>query len=200
MSRMSVTQRRELLLAAAVRVAVRDGVAELTTRAVAVEAGMPQSAFHYCFRSKDELLAEVVAMASDRLTAIAAPIIDPRASLLDQFVSALEQRWQALMEAPGTQLSLYELTIYAVRTPGLEALTVEQYAAYAAAAERFLDHLAWKCGVVWTVEITPLAQLFVATIDGLGLSSIADTTTSFPRAALNILAAQLVSLTEPAPA
>lgn len=45
--RLAIAQRRELLLAAAWRVMIKDGVAAATTRAICAEAGMPQSSFHY---------------------------------------------------------------------------------------------------------------------------------------------------------
>jgi len=46
-------------------------VAAATTRAVTAEAGMTQSRFHYCFRSKAELLHEVVeTMVSNQVTSV----------------------------------------------------------------------------------------------------------------------------------
>ena len=59
MARMSAGDRRELLVAAAIRVMTRDGVAKATTRAIASEAEMPLGVFHYAFRSKQELMTMV---------------------------------------------------------------------------------------------------------------------------------------------
>ena len=59
MTRMSAAERREQLVAAAIRVMTRDGVVRATTRAIASEAGMPLGVFHYAFRSKAELMAVV---------------------------------------------------------------------------------------------------------------------------------------------
>jgi len=69
-----VDERRRELVEAALRVMARDGVAAATTRAVTAEAGMTQSRFHYCFRSKAELLHEVVeTMVSNQVTSVLDP-------------------------------------------------------------------------------------------------------------------------------
>ena len=60
MARVSADVRRERLVEAAIRVMVRDGVAKATTRSIVAEADMPLGAFHYCFRSKEELLENVI--------------------------------------------------------------------------------------------------------------------------------------------
>ena len=59
MARVSAEERRRQLVAAAFRVIGRDGFAGVTTRRVCAEAGAPLAAFHYCFASKQELLAEL---------------------------------------------------------------------------------------------------------------------------------------------
>ena len=60
MPHIAVDERRQLLVEAAIRVMARDGVAKATTRAIAAEAGMALAAFHYSFRSKQELLENVL--------------------------------------------------------------------------------------------------------------------------------------------
>ena len=52
------TQRREIFAAAALRVIMRDGIAGLTVRAVAKEAGFTTGALTHYFHSKDQLLIE----------------------------------------------------------------------------------------------------------------------------------------------
>jgi AcrR family transcriptional regulator len=51
-------ERREIFAAAALRVIVRDGMAGLTVRAVAAEAGYTTGALTHYFHSKDQLLIE----------------------------------------------------------------------------------------------------------------------------------------------
>ena len=52
------TKRREIFAAAALRVIMRDGIAGLTVRAVAKEAGFTTGALTHYFHSKDQLLIE----------------------------------------------------------------------------------------------------------------------------------------------
>lgn len=51
-------ERREIFAAAALRVITRDGIAGLTVRAVAAEAGFTTGALTHYFHSKDQLLIE----------------------------------------------------------------------------------------------------------------------------------------------
>jgi len=57
MARVSAESRREYLIQALVRVVARDGIEGATTRQIAKEAEMTLAALHYCFESKEELLA-----------------------------------------------------------------------------------------------------------------------------------------------
>ena len=57
MKRMSPEQRREAIVAAALRVAVRKGLASTTVRDVAAEMGTSSGLIHHYFESMDEVLA-----------------------------------------------------------------------------------------------------------------------------------------------
>src|SRR6266568_4623341 len=65
MARIAAKDRREALIAAAIRVMVREGVTKTTTRKIVQEAGMNLGAFHYCFTSREELLQEVITRITD---------------------------------------------------------------------------------------------------------------------------------------
>ena len=79
MARVPVGERRALLVAAAHRVLLRDGLGAATTRAICAEADMPQGTFHYCFGSRDELLAEVAGSLVPAEMSAATAAIDGRA-------------------------------------------------------------------------------------------------------------------------
>jgi len=68
---------RSAILAAARRVAARDGARDLSLRGVAAEAGFAPAALYGYFRNKDELL---LALAADDLTALARAMRDAPAS------------------------------------------------------------------------------------------------------------------------
>ena len=69
----SRAQSRSAILAAARRVAARDGARDLSLRGVAAEAGFAPAALYGYFRNKDELL---LALAADDLTALARAMRD----------------------------------------------------------------------------------------------------------------------------
>ncbi|SIR81994.1 TetR/AcrR family transcriptional regulator [Williamsia sterculiae] len=60
LTRLSMTERREQLVACALRLAYRSGIGAVTVRAVADEAGVSFGIVHYCFESKDELVTAMI--------------------------------------------------------------------------------------------------------------------------------------------
>ena len=61
MARLSYAERRALLVRAALRLIDSDGVHAATTRAIVAEARMSLASFHYAFRSRDEMIRELIA-------------------------------------------------------------------------------------------------------------------------------------------
>ncbi|WP_460436468.1 TetR/AcrR family transcriptional regulator [Angustibacter speluncae] len=184
---MSADERRERLLDAAVRLMTRDGVAAATTRAVAAEAGMRVSTFHYCFASRDEMIALVVQRlsASERLSVDEAlgPGKDLRATMAD----AAEGFLQHLVAHPGHEQVLFELNHLALRSPGLEHLAAAQYAMYHEAAAWVLQQVADLSGSAWAVPVPDLARLVVTVTDGVTTTWLADRDTGAARATLTTL-------------
>ncbi|QXC46273.1 TetR/AcrR family transcriptional regulator [Rhodococcus qingshengii] len=198
MSRLAVAERRDLLLTAAARVIARDGMVDLTTRAIAAEAGMSQGAFHYCFRSKDELLADLITSTAAHLIDVSVASIEILDSFEETLGAALRGLWETIVDPPEKQLALYELTVYALRNPGLRDLPAKQYVGYFSAAERFLEVIADRTGVEWSISTTVLARLLVAVVDGLGLNWLADRDRDAAYAVLDAFTQQLVAVALPA--
>lgn len=190
MSRLAVADRRALLLAAASRIIARDGIAEMTTRAIANEAGMPQGAFHYCFRSKDELLVELIRATIDDLITRSSAAVTTSTDLYETIRMSLRGLWQNVVDPADKQLALYELTTYALRNPDL-ALAEAQYHGYTLAATRFLETVAERTLIEWTVPVPTLARLLVSVVDGLGLNWLADRDDDAAHAVLDTFARQL---------
>src|SRR5882757_371226 len=113
-ARLAVAERRRMLLAAAARVMARDGIAQTTTRAITEEAGMPRGSFHYCFRSKDELLRELITVVVGDMVQAARDAPGERGDLLQRLRTGLRALWGSVTEHPDEQLVLYELTTYAL--------------------------------------------------------------------------------------
>lgn len=184
---MSADERRERLLDAAVRLMTRDGVAAATTRAVAAEAGMRVSTFHYCFTSRDEMIALVVQRlsASERLSVGEA--IGPGKDLRATMADAAEGFLQHLVAHPGHEQVLFELNHLALRSPGLEHLAAAQYAMYHEAAASVLRQVADLSGSTWAVPVHELARLVVTVTDGVTTTWLADRDTGAARATLTTL-------------
>ncbi|WP_420752959.1 TetR/AcrR family transcriptional regulator [Rhodococcus sp. O3] len=191
MGRLAVADRRALLLAAASRIIARDGIAEMTTRAIANEAGMPQGAFHYCFRSKDELLVELMRATVDDLVTRSSAAVTMSGDLYETIRISLRGLWENVVDPADKQLALYELTTYAMRNRDLAALAESQYHGYTLAATGFLEAVAESTHIDWTVPVPTLARLLVSVVDGLGLNWLADRDDNAAHAVLDTFARQL---------
>ncbi|MFG2825329.1 TetR/AcrR family transcriptional regulator [Kitasatospora sp. NPDC048365] len=197
MNRRSADERREELIEAAIRVMIRDGVAKATTRAVVAEAGLPLGAFHYCFRSKEELLQSVVEriMARSLVPALGAVTA---AGPPEQVVrTALHAYWDRIRQSPDEQLLTYELTQYALRQPGLTDLARRQYQHYLSTVRTSLEALAQLADVEWTVPLPVLTRYGMGMLDGLTLTWLIDRDEELTAAALDEYARYLVSVARP---
>ncbi|HEY0475536.1 MAG TPA: TetR family transcriptional regulator, partial [Kribbella sp.] len=65
MPRVPANERRAELVQAAIQVATREGLAATTTRRIARELDISVGIVHYCFRSKEELLHEVIRVIAE---------------------------------------------------------------------------------------------------------------------------------------
>ena len=219
MPRMSADARRAELLQAALRVMSRDGVAAGTTRAIVAEAGMPLATFHYCFRSRNELLRDLITLVTtmERDAAAAAMAAGDEGDDAtagggtsgtgatphdhDHFRETLRQGLRGyiglLTENPGHELFLFELNHYALRTPELRDLAIEQYRRYYDTATQLLVTAAEVGGMRWTVELPVLARLVVTLTDGATTTWLADRDTEATLAALDLAADYVAGLATP---
>lgn len=175
MGRISATERRDLLFAAAMRVLAREGLAALSTRAVVREAGMSLASFHYAYDSHADLLTHIIesVIEDERLaglTGLTGQPSSPRAAVHGALSSYLD-----LVRAdPGREQGMFELTQHALRTPSLRPLATRQYASYHAAMVGLLDHLADQFSLTWSTPTADVARLAVSLTDGLTLAWLTD--------------------------
>jgi AcrR family transcriptional regulator len=197
MPRIPADQRRRELTEAAVRVITREGVAATTTRAIVAEAGMPLSAFHYCFRSKGELLAELTDSLVAKETAAAMATLRPGTDVHKALRKGLRAYWAQVEAAPAEHELTYELTQYARRTSGLEDLPRRQYEAYFDGARLVLRALSAASGTTWTAPLPVLARMLATILDGLTLGWLADRNSRQALAVLDQFALQLAGYARP---
>ncbi|WP_030419852.1 TetR family transcriptional regulator [Streptomyces sp. SCSIO 75703] len=171
MSRMAASERRERLVDAAIAVMVREGVSAATTRAIVAEADMPLGSFHYCFRSKEELLGEVIEVITGHTLERALPEVVGEGDLEDRLRRGMRAYWQHVVEVPDEHRLTYELTQYAARQSGLAGVAERQYQTYLAANTRLIEALTDKEGkrLEWDAPVPTLARYVTAVLDGVTL-------------------------------
>lgn len=196
MARVSAEQRRQELTEAAFRVMTRVGVSSATTRLIAEEAGVPQSIFHYCFRTKDELLQQLTKVVVQDMVGDALAAVVSADSFEDSLRRSLRRLWENGIKEPSHQLVLYELTTAALREPDGHGLATWQYAHYWENTGRFLQEVADRAGVTWSQPLVVLSRMTTTMIDGLILGWLADPNTEQAEAALDLFAALLGRLVD----
>jgi AcrR family transcriptional regulator len=198
--RISAQVRRTELLHAAMRVMARDGLNAGTTRAIVAEAGMSLATFHYCFRSRDELLRELITVVTALEQEAIAAAMQPGEDLRQTLHRGIRGYLEHLTETPGQELFLFELNHHALRTPALHDLANEQHQRYYALAERLLVAAAELSGMAWQLPPAVLARLVVILIDGATTTWLVDRDTEATLAALTPLVDHLSTLAVPAAA
>ncbi|MFF5139395.1 TetR/AcrR family transcriptional regulator [Streptomyces sp. NPDC013157] len=170
MARMPSAQRREQLTEAAIRTMARDGVAKATTRAIAAEAGVSLSVFHYCFDSKQALIESVITTLTDHSVRVVREALRPRATLEETVRAGFAAYWDHVRDRPDEHMLTYELTQYALREPGFEHLARRQYELYGTAYTELIEQLHRSRDLQLRVPVSVLARYLAAVTDGLTLN------------------------------
>ncbi|WP_177154599.1 TetR/AcrR family transcriptional regulator [Actinosynnema pretiosum] len=191
----SAAVRREQLVAAALRVMKRDGIAAATTRAICAEADMPHGAFHYCFRSKQELYTALLTTGLNTSLDAAWPAISPDLPAVDNVRTMLAAFWTAFQADPEAELVLGELVTLAQREPELRELPAWQHREYVAKAVAHLDRLAEEAGFDYSVDRALLAELVVSVLDGVASSWFSHRDGELAKASLDQFAVMFAALT-----
>jgi AcrR family transcriptional regulator len=197
MPRIPSSDRRALLVQAAIRVIARHGVAGATTRAIVAEADMSLASFHYAFRSHSEMMREVVAFVVDAEVASAFASLRLGSDIRQALRDGLQAFLDYVIADPGHEQVMQELAHYALRTPGLERLAAEQYEAYRAGVMSVLAEGAAVSAVEWTLPVRDVARLVVTITDGVTLAWLADRDTAAAERVLDFAADSLASLAVP---
>jgi TetR/AcrR family transcriptional regulator, regulator of biofilm formation and stress response len=132
-----VSDRRGVILEAALRVIARHGADGATHRAVAAEAGVPLASTTYHFASKDALVHEALELAIDRsIAAVRRESAPPRPSDQAQLVGRLMSLVAAICDDDQAPLAAqYELVLEAGRRLELRPLAERWNQAYLAGIE-----------------------------------------------------------------
>ena len=197
MPRIPSSDRRQLLVEAALRVIARHGVAGATTRAIVAEADMSLASFHYAFRSHSEMMRELVAHVVDAEVATVFASLRLGNDIRDALRTGLQAFLEYVTADPGHEQVLQELMQYALRTPGLERLATEQYDAYRAGVSSVLVEGAAVSRVEWSIPVQDVARMVVAITDGVTLAWLADRDTAAAERVLDFAADSIAALAVP---
>ncbi|MEU3889412.1 TetR/AcrR family transcriptional regulator [Streptomyces sp. NPDC029041] len=170
MARLPSAERRRQLTEAAIRAMARDGVPRTTTRAIAAEAGVSLSVFHYCFDSKQQLIESVITTITGHYVTVVKEAIRPRATLEETVRAGFQAYFDHVRAHPDEHMLTYELTQYALRQPGFEHLARRQYELYAEAYTELIDQVRQSMGLRLHVPVPVVARYLAAMTDGLTLN------------------------------
>lgn len=193
MARVPAVERRRMLIEAAFTVMARVGVPAATTRLICTEAGVPQSVFHYCFGSKDELFRELTTTVVTDMLGSALDSLVEGESFQDSLRDSLQRMAESALERPDRQLALYELTTTMLRDPTTAPLARWQYEQYFDHTAQLLLAVAERAEMAWTAPIEVLGRFATTVIDGAVLGWLTDRDTAQVTQMIDRLATQLAT-------
>lgn len=164
MTRMSLAERRQKLIAAALDVIAEQGMAAATTRAIAATAGMPLASFHYAFESHQVLMVE----AFNHLVAAERELAPVVAGTTRQEVmrSVLDGHVEALRTRGAEHRACAELADHLLRTTDQGEVVARWRRDRVATLTEALEALEAD-GVDLRAGAADLAELLVSLTDGL---------------------------------
>lgn len=188
---MPVDQRRKLLIDAAIAVMSREGVANVGTRAIVAEAGMTIGVFHYCFRSKDELVVEVLRSINQRSFTAVGQILSSSDDPAELIQAGIQAYWDHVKANPTERMLIFELTQYTLRTPEWRDAAGEQYTHYVGGMQAFLQAVSDRGGATWDGDVAVLARWVLANLQGITIQWLVSRDATLAVAMLGHLAAHL---------
>jgi len=192
--RIAAEDRRQALLAAALRVIARDGIARASTRAVAAEAGMPTASFHYVFASHDAMVARFDGQGYGAFKqAVAEAVVE--APTLRAFTEQALLGWLARAVAdPEAEVALHEIVAWSRASADLGHLATAVYAQYTASVTSFVQAAEVRYGVRWRFPSGDVARFVLVITDGVAARWLVDRDEAAARRALATGAAAVLAL------
>ena len=121
--RISAAERRSNFVIAAVEVIATHGIDGATTRRIAEQAQAPLATLHYCYDSKDDLLADVFEFVANTYRDVVASS-DPHADLVVTARQLLRGAMEFYLESASFAATALELTSWAQRQSGNRVIKV----------------------------------------------------------------------------
>jgi len=135
---------------------------------------MPPGLVHYWFAGKDELLEAVILQALSEVESAVSQVAT-RADTSAEPYARLRAAFEAIeKDDRGRQISLYELTLWALRRPESRELARRQYEETHRLSTAVVQDWLRELNVESPDDVRPLAHFTTALFDGLTLAWLAD--------------------------
>jgi TetR/AcrR family transcriptional regulator, regulator of biofilm formation and stress response len=167
MPHMTNDERREQLIDAATKVIREEGLAKATTRRIADAAGAPLGSLHYCFRGKEDLLAEVTRRLGSGGHELAERRVTPGMGVAAAAALALESFAEFLAQPEEKTLSEYEIYIWANMHDEYQEMPAEVYRGWASRIQAILKSA--ERDDEPARDTYAIARLVLALVDGYNL-------------------------------
>ncbi|WP_020120394.1 TetR/AcrR family transcriptional regulator [Streptomyces canus] len=172
MAHVSAAERRPQLIKAAIDLMTREGVAAGSTRAIAAELGVAQATVHYTFGTKEDLYRAVMEQLTQELLAQVKRGAPPHDGFEETLVALAGALWRTVRERPTSHQLLTELSMFALRTPSLQAALHSHYREVAAATTELISEAAERAGHQLAQPAETIARFFLAGFDGLTMQHL----------------------------
>lgn len=198
MSRLSVEQRREQLVAATIAAISEDGMSGTGMRKIAARAGAPLASVHYAFESRLTLLQATMEALIDQSRRLATGLpVDPAAPPDVAIRLHLRAYLDMVAAHRGREAGLVELMLAALREPALDSLPSSLYQHYYEVAAEAACWISEGLGRSWRLPLRQIARFVVMLTDGLVLGYLATDDEDVTTDLIDAASTALVGLLEP---
>lgn len=183
------------MIKAAIDLMTREGVAAGSTRAIAAELGVAQATVHYTFGTKEDLYRAVMDQITDELVAQVQRAAPEDAGFEETIGALAGALWGTVREPTSHHQLLSELTMFALRVPGLNEARQSHYLRVIEVTAQVITETAKRTGQEMAASPETVARFFLSGFDGLTmqvLQCLPDETTE--RTGLGALVAATVAL------
>jgi AcrR family transcriptional regulator len=194
MAHVSAAERRPQLIKAAIDLMTREGIAAGSTRAIAAELGVAQATVHYTFGTKEDLYRAVMQQLTEDLVAQVERAAPADAGFEETIATLAVALWRTVLRQPASYQLLAELTMFALRSPGLIDALHNHQRQVTAVTSQLITEAAERTGHRLAHPAETIARFALAGFDGLTTRHLALPDEEAEQVCLQALVSSLLSL------
>lgn len=194
MAHVSAAERRPQLIKAAIDLMTREGIAAGSTRAIAAELGVAQATVHYTFGTKEDLYRAVMQQLTEDLVAQVERAAPADAGFEETIATLAVALWRTVLQQPASYQLLAELTMFALRSPGLTDALHSHQRQVTAVTSQLITMAAERTGHRLAHPAETIARFALAGFDGLTTRHLALPDEEAEQVCLQALVSSLLGL------